>query len=102
MLFHELVLTIMKRIEGQRTVSAPYHLIKGKKSGQTLQDIGYFNLHPYFALFPKLPKGVYDEQIRKLEAEGFLEAGKEEIALTARGRSVEAASSHLNGWKYRG
>ncbi|MTD30084.1 helix-turn-helix domain-containing protein [Planomicrobium sp. YIM 101495] len=102
MLFSELILGIMKSIDGQRTVSSPYHLLKGKKSGQTIQDVGYFNLHAYFALFPKLDKALYDQEIAALENDGFLVKGTDMIQLTDKSRTVFSMQSCLDGWKYRG
>ncbi|MCP2036382.1 uncharacterized protein YpbB [Planomicrobium sp. HSC-17F08] len=102
MLFEELVITIMKAINLERTISSPYHLIKGKKSGQTIQDVGYYRLHPYFAVMPNLEKNLYDEVIRNLFARQLLKPNDQVIDLTDKAMALEAPASTLNGWKYRG
>lgn len=102
MLFDELVLTIMKVLNRQRTVSSPFHLIKGKKSGQTIQDIGYYQLYPYFSVFPRLEKAVYDQIVQTLYDRGLLLKDKEIIHVSPQGLALPASETLLNGWKYRG
>lgn len=102
MLFSELILAIMKPLNRQRTISSPYHLIKGKKSGQTIQDIGYFGLYPYFGIFPKLDKKAYDQVIKSLFSQGYLLANEQVIELTEKAINTSIADTPLNGWKYRG
>lgn len=102
MLFEELVIAIMKAVNLQRTVSSPYHLIKGKKSGQTIQDIGYYRLHPYFAVMPKLEKTLYDSVVEGLFDRQLLRDNSETIDLTEAALALTVPVSKLNGWKYRG
>ncbi|ANU22985.1 helix-turn-helix domain-containing protein [Planococcus donghaensis] len=102
MLFSELILAIMKPVNRQRTISSPYHLIKGKKSGQTIQDIGYFGLYPYFGVLPKLDKKAYDHVVQSLFSQGYLRANEQVIELTEKALNANVADSPLNGWKYRG
>lgn len=102
MLFTELILAIMKAVNRQRTISSPYHLIKGKKSGQTIQDIGYFGLYPYFGVLPKLDKKAYDQAVQCLYSEGYLLANEQVVDLSQKALDFNIAASPLNGWKYRG
>lgn len=102
MLFEELVITIMKAINLERTISSPFHLIKGKKSGQTIQDIGYYQLHPFFAVLPKLEKHQYDEVIQRLFDRQLLKPNDQVIDLTDKAFAAAVPATPLNGWKYRG
>ncbi|WP_142826476.1 helix-turn-helix domain-containing protein [Planococcus soli] len=102
MLFSELILAIMKAVNRQRTISSPYHLIKGKKSGQTIQDIGYFGLYPYFGVLPKLDKKAYDQAVQRLFSEGYLLDNDQVVDLSQKAMDLDIAASPLNGWKYRG
>ncbi len=102
MLFNELILAIMKTVNRQRTISSPYHLIRGKKSGQTIQDIGYFGLYPYFSVLPKLDKKAYDQVVQSLFSQGYLLVNDQVIELSKKALEVSLPSSPLNGWKYRG
>jgi uncharacterized protein YpbB len=100
--FDEVVLAIMKAVDGQRTISSPYHLIKGKKSGQTIQDIGYFNLHPFFGVLPKMDKSDYLASVSRLQSAGLLRADDEQVRLTSQALDYPLPETSLNGWKYRG
>lgn len=102
LLFEELVIAIMKAINLERTISSPFHLIKGKKSGQTIQDVGYYRLHPYFAVMPNLEKRLYDEVIRNLFARQLLRDNDQVIDLADKALAHAMPASPLNGWKYRG
>jgi uncharacterized protein YpbB len=102
LLFHELILSVMKPLNLERTVSSPYHLIKGKKSGQTIQDVGYYRLHPFFSVLPKLEKSDYDQTVNLLYTDGYLQQNEKYIQLTAKGLEWMPPSSFFDGWKYRG
>jgi uncharacterized protein YpbB len=102
LLFEELVITIMKAVNLERTISSPFHLIKGKKSGQTIQDIGYYRLHPYFAVMPKLEKLLYEQIVQQLFDRNLLNTNDQVIDLTDKALAMPIPPSRLNGWKYRG
>ncbi|WKA53383.1 helix-turn-helix domain-containing protein [Planococcus shixiaomingii] len=102
MLFDELIIAIMKAVNRERTVSSPFHLIKGKKSGQTIQDIGYYGLYPYFAVMPQLDKQAYDQAVAGLFARGLLRQNDAVIDLTDLAITSQTPETSLNGWKYRG
>jgi len=70
--FEQLLQYIIQKYEGQRTLFSAYHLLKGKKSGQTIQDVGLFRLQPYFQLMPKLKKEIYLEAIQSLESKNII------------------------------
>lgn len=97
--FQELLLYLLYELRNERTASAPYHLLKGKKSGQTIQDVGLFSLYPYFALLPKLSRQTYDEALRQLVA-------TEKIDLFDDGyykvlQQPNTILPYFNGWYYR-
>lgn len=102
MLFEDILIIILKAVDGERTISSPYHLIKGKKSGQTIQDIGYYKLHPYFGVMPKLDKKVYDKAVKRLFEKGFIVTDGQVVRMTEASQGHQAAVPLLNGWKYRG
>ncbi|SES34009.1 helix-turn-helix domain-containing protein [Psychrobacillus sp. OK032] len=104
MYFQQLLLLIIHKFQGERSSTAPYYLLKGKKSGQTIQDVTYFQLHPYFSLYPKLAKETYEEEIMKLHAEGFIIMNESMIAITEKGlhQIVSVRRPFYNGWILRG
>ncbi|WP_391208924.1 helix-turn-helix domain-containing protein [Psychrobacillus sp. L4] len=104
MYFHQLLLLIIHKFHGERSSTAPFYLLKGKKSGQTIQDVTYFNLHPFFSLYPKLSKEEYDVEVSKLLSNEYIEIKESSISLTEKG-VLQMNSMHkplYNGWLYRG
>lgn len=100
-----LILVIINRLDGERTIYSALHLLRGKRSGQTLQDVKYYNLNPFFSLLPKLEKEVFDVSIDKLRQSSLITIDTESIVhITQAGKEMEASlrSYHFNGWDYRG
>ncbi len=104
MLFQYLVLDILKTVENERTISSPYHLLKGKRSGQTIQDVGIFRLHSYFGILPTLTRQIYDKEIQKLVEHQLIVVSENSFQLTK--QAIELLQNYeplpLNGWQYRG
>lgn len=105
MLFEQIVLSIMDKLNGERTISAPYHLIRGKKSGQTIQDVKSYGLTETFSLFPKLHKTTYDEVVKSMVDHKWITLDHQFIpTLTEAGKAIKNKQPDLalNGWLYRG
>ncbi|MBK3497254.1 helix-turn-helix domain-containing protein [Viridibacillus sp. YIM B01967] len=105
MYFQHLLLQIFHKFGGERSVSAGFHLLKGKRSGQTIQDVGNFNLHAFFGLTPKLSKEKYLDQAEQLVGKGYATYKDEQFfILTNAGREKANGSKMMqfNGWYYRG
>lgn len=105
MLFQQILLKILLKFQNERTISAAFHLLKGKRSGQTIQDVGLFHMHQYFGLLPKLARGHFDEQIDLLFAKKYIHIEENGIYhMTDIGvkLSSEPLSHRFDGWHYRG
>ncbi|HSJ38498.1 MAG TPA: helix-turn-helix domain-containing protein [Planococcus sp. (in: firmicutes)] len=102
MLFEDILIKILKAVDGERTISSPYHLLKGKKSGQTLQDIGYYKLSPFFGILPRLQKKEYDKAVQNLFDKGLIVIDGQVVRVTEKSGSHSPGPSLLNGWKFRG
>jgi uncharacterized protein YpbB len=100
-----ILLTIIGRIDGERTIYAGLHLLRGKKSGQTLQDVEYYGLKEFFGIVPKLSAERFEEAAKQLSDWGFISTMDDSfVKLTETGR-VEVGklrSYRFNGWDYRG
>ena len=100
-----ILLTIISRIDGERKIYAGLHLLRGKRSGQTLQDVEYYGLKEFFGILPKLSVEQFDEAAKQLVDFGFvLTMDDSFVKLTEQGR-IEAAkipTYYFNGWDYRG
>ena len=100
----KLIVSIFARYNNQRGASAVYHLFKGKKSGQTIQDVGLFQLHPFFSITPKLDKTQYDTYIEKLIQEQFILLTDENVSVTEKGYALieNFQAPGFDGWHFRG
>ncbi|MGE8204367.1 helix-turn-helix domain-containing protein [Heyndrickxia sp. NPDC080065] len=67
-----LILLNIQKIKGSRTVYSIYHLLKGKKSSQTIQDAHLFKLGVFFQTFPFLQRDVFEEMIMELEKKNLI------------------------------
>ncbi|MCG7343007.1 helix-turn-helix domain-containing protein [Sporosarcina sp. ACRSL] len=99
-----ILLFIISKLNGERTVNAPLHLLRGKKSGQTLQDVDYFNVKPFFGIFPKLEESTYVKAIDELLDTGLIVQNGKFVYLTELGKQKvkELPAFHFKGWDYRG
>ncbi len=102
MIFHQILYQILVILNNERTVSSAYHLLKGKRSGQTIQDVGIFKLHTYFGLLPKLKRSVFDDAITELQKQGVLHIENNGFYQVNLDVPVEKNAYYYNGWRYRG
>lgn len=97
------ILICLDRIGMDRTISATYYILKGKKSSQTMQDIHLFKLTRYFYLFPDLHRSDYDRCLIELIKNGFIQNYEENyIVLTQSGKQIidKINVPDINGMKY--
>jgi len=104
-MFHQILLQIFQKLNNERTISAAYHVLKGKRSGQTIQDIGLFQLHNYFGLLPKLPRKTFDEAVSLFVQYSWLnmqESGHYSMEKLGLQRAEQTPAFLFDGWHYRG
>lgn len=92
-------------MDGERTIYAGLHLLRGKRSGQTLQDVEYYNIRNFFGVYPKLSAALYDEAVGKLVDSGSLSIREDKLVqLTEQGWTDVSSlpAFYFNGWDYRG
>lgn len=99
-----ILLFVISKMDGQRTVNAGLHLLRGKKSGQTLTDVEYFNVKPFFGILPKLEDSTYAKAIDELMEAGLIRQDDKFVRLTQQGNEkvIELPEFHFSGWDYRG
>ncbi|MCI4136198.1 helix-turn-helix domain-containing protein [Bacillus vallismortis] len=71
--FDIMVLDCLCKINGERSGSAVFHLFKGKRSSQTIQDAGLFQTAKYFGMAPKCSRSDISASLTKLEQHSYLE-----------------------------
>lgn len=104
---HTLILYCLKRIKGERSIYAIYHLLKGKKSSQTIQDAHLFDLTKLFGVYPRLKRKDLDVVIHFFQKNDYIRGSENSIVLTAHGEhelltklETNPIPVYLNGWKY--
>lgn len=104
-----IVLYCLQRIKGERTIYSVLHILNGKKSAQTIQDIHIFELMPFFQTCPNLSRAEFDRIISALKEQKWTAAGKtfqhydinpKQEDEFARLLIEYPIPTHLNGWKY--
>lgn len=105
---HWIVLTFVQIIAGQRKTGGIFHLLKGKKSAQTIQDAYLFNCSNYVCSLSDLTRVEFDEQIMVMEDAGLLiKTENDTVLLTNKGvrtlkdlNEVYHFPKNYNGAKY--
>ncbi|MDS9470798.1 helix-turn-helix domain-containing protein [Sporosarcina pasteurii] len=100
-----LLCVLFSKLDGEKTANAALHLLRGKRSGQTIQDVKYYDLKMFFGLLPKLPQQLFNETINELVQLNCIEIDASSILhVTESGRKLVESSRafHFNGWDYRG
>lgn len=64
--FDGVILHCLKRLNGERTVYSIYHLLKGKKTSQTIQDAHLYQLTYFFGVYPSLTREGLEKESNHL------------------------------------
>lgn len=104
------ILTYMiKQFNGNRTVFGAYHILKGKKSAQTIQDCHLFKMAPLFGVYKQLERDTVIEVINTLSEKSLIvECSEQRFILTEKGEQFlrrkmneNPLPHHLNGYIYK-
>lgn len=106
LLFHEIILSIHKKLQHERTIAATYHILQGKESIQTIQDTNLFRLQSYYAIYENLTKNEFDLAVIQLQKQHFIYGVEaQQYELTNKGYELLQSRSNVplyfNGIKYR-
>lgn len=83
--FHWLVLTAVKKINGERKLGGIYHLLTGKHSAQTIQDAYLFQLSPIVSSLNTIDKIEYEQLINYFYVQKIIHLTGEYPTMTAKG-----------------
>lgn len=103
--FATLLCVLFNKFDGEKTPYAGFHLLRGKRSGQTIQDVEYYNVKMFFGIMPKLSKKIFDSAINELQQLNYVFIDSSSILhLTENGKKLAQSARlfHFNGWDYRG
>lgn len=82
-----LLLTGFSNIGQERSASSLYHILRGKKSAQSIQDTHLFQLHALFRTIPKLSRTMFHEGIAVLEKNSWIDTDEETVIVTPAGQN---------------
>ncbi|MER1956286.1 MAG: helix-turn-helix domain-containing protein [Solibacillus sp.] len=105
MLIQQILLKVLHIFQQERTVSAAFHLLKGKRSGQTIQDVGLYKLYPFFGLLPKLTRQNFEQHIDLLFAKNYIdidENGYYKMSEQGQALAKQPLDVTFDSWHYRG
>lgn len=74
------ILYCFLQINGERSVYSVFHILKGKKSSQSIQDAHIFHLQPFFLSLPKLKRPYFNQKVRELEKAGWINVDENDNA----------------------
>ncbi|MCT8138845.1 helix-turn-helix domain-containing protein [Anaerobacillus sp. CMMVII] len=102
-------LLILKKFNGNRSVFGAYHILKGKKTAQTVQDCRLFHISTLFGVYKQLERSTALKVVNLLlEKEYLIDAGEQRYIVTKKGeeflqsRLTEAPlPTYLNGFIYK-
>ncbi len=108
-LMEGIIFYCLNQLNGERTIYSIYHLFKGKKSSQTIQDAHLYGIKNYFGVYHSFTRELLEESIRTAFDQGLLkQAGDQRFILSGHGKSELETflnNNHilawLNGWKYQ-
>ncbi|MGB8001728.1 MAG: helix-turn-helix domain-containing protein [Anaerobacillus sp.] len=106
--FDGVLLYVLDRLNGERSISAVLHLLKGKKSSQTIQDAKLFNLSFLFGMLKQLNRDQLENATARLLREKWIRPTKVEtyevlpqgLDMLQQFLNVHPFPAYLNGWKY--
>ncbi len=106
--FETLILHLIKQLNGERTIYSIYHLLKGKKSSQTIQDAHLYNISRYFGIYQRVSRESLEKTVRQaMTGNRIVLCGDQRYQLTQSGAHLLAGSiknisdlKYINGWKY--
>ncbi|GAA0481333.1 helix-turn-helix domain-containing protein [Salinibacillus aidingensis] len=87
-MYQTILLACIDRIDDEKSFSSIYHLLKGKRSAQTIQDAKAYGLSPIFGILKSLTKNQFRNSLLKLHKDEYIEwKGEETVSLTSTGKS---------------
>lgn len=103
-----IILNCLYKMNGERTVYSILHILNGKKSSQTIQDIHIFQLTSLFQSFPTLTREQLEDVVYTLYKEKWLVKEGDNHYFINDARKVELENllevnpfpNCLNGWRF--
>ena len=106
--FETLILHLIKELNGERTIYSIFHLLKGKKSSQTIQDAHFYKISRYFGIYQTISRELLENVVHRAWTENWIQScGEQRYQLTQVGENLLLSSKknisdllYLNGWNF--
>ncbi|MCM3766528.1 helix-turn-helix domain-containing protein [Neobacillus niacini] len=99
-----IILHCLQSIKNERTIYSIFHLLKGKKSSQTIQDAHLFSLKPFFGILEPMTRELFDRKIAAmLQNNLIIDCGGQRFVPALLGESLlqnNRLPIFINGWDY--
>ncbi|WP_026700990.1 helix-turn-helix domain-containing protein [Salibacterium aidingense] len=103
----QIFLLLAEKIDQERSIQSLYHIMTGKKSSQTIQDIKWYRLTNYFYIFPYWKESDFMKEAEELLRNHFFSTRDNRVCITEKGRRQNAVFLAgyewpllFNGWQY--
>ncbi|GGC99849.1 helix-turn-helix domain-containing protein [Pontibacillus salipaludis] len=87
-MFNTLLLHSIQQLQGERSASAILHMLTGKKSSQTFQDVYAYQLSTFFGIYRTITRDELMQELRNLKALHYITTKEREIRLTEAGMEI--------------
>lgn len=94
----QLFMLACHRFQGERSLFGAYHLLKGKRSAQTIQDGALFSALPLFGLLPQLSYNEAEQVVKALLENGKVRETDGAHQLTEKGETQLDAWLHAHSY----
>ncbi len=102
------ILYCLNQINGERSIYSVYHLLKGKKSSQTIQDAHLYQLTKFFQAYDFLTREEFEKRIVGFHTSRWVQkVSDQHYLLTNEGKEAlkeqlkrSAIPTFINGWGY--
>jgi len=101
------ILFCIDRFCGERSLSAVYNVLAGKKSTQITQDIMWYNLEFLYKTFPHLTEENFEIITRTLQEKQLIKVEDKGTTITSLGKKIldqnlkeNPMPKYLNGWRF--
>ncbi|HLR71581.1 MAG TPA: helix-turn-helix domain-containing protein [Pseudogracilibacillus sp.] len=106
MIIRNIILTCQLKMQDDRSISAVYYVLQGKKSIQSIQDAQLYHLTAFYSIYKDLSKQRFEELIEQYVEEQMLNPlGENKFVVTDKGRKWllqnPLSMDYINGERFK-
>ncbi|SDH08860.1 Uncharacterized protein YpbB [Alteribacillus persepolensis] len=97
---HYVLLYLLQKCNGDRSVNAIFHILQGKRSSQTIQDVKWYGVTPFFSMLTNWRASSFEKEANALKGHYFTENSRKQASLTTKGEEVVTAFLSKYEWPH--